>query len=272
MTPYVTFNATNRAASQLAFSQRGFPDVALVGFIPHSREIPAGSDYLKYTGLKRAGMKYLLRTGNYAPDEADVGSREDLVRYLCARAEYRGALLVSNLRLGYQRDGTPVFVSFEGLDEDVGVGYTLAQRLSRPHPLLRPPRPGSQQWMKRAIVPMQGVSRPDDERWAVAFGQQCVVISHWQCFRIGGVGNLASAFFTHQFAPFAWVHLEYTVCSDGQRSAEATSSYIPSVMSFGDWKVVDVTDMITNNFSDIDAFMTTRKDTPAPARPSWKVL
>jgi hypothetical protein len=267
---YTRFGAANPNAWGPRTAVVTAPDIAVIGFIPHLREIPPGSGYDVYAGVKRAGMKFLFRSGNYTPVELDGPS--DLVRYLDARGEYRGALLMSNISLSLCADGTPAEVRFEGLTDDVGVGYTPLQRLWRPTPALPLPPPGSHHWRKQVWRYDQGVWPADDPRWRVDFEPDCAILTHWQDFRICGLGNLASAFFTGQFAPFAWIQVEYKIFSNGRREAWVMGSHVPSLLSMVAWQAVDLQDMTQNDFAEVDGFITATPNTRAPPRLAWRVL
>lgn len=103
--------------------------------------------------------------------------------------------------------------------------------------------------MKTGLVNIRIVGKPNRKlaRRAVELGDDgtgskvtwqanCVTISCWVYFKIGGAGNLGSWILTGQWAPFAWIQLDYKICCDGSVTVNFYGTDMRSQYYYIDWE------------------------------------
>jgi hypothetical protein len=221
-------------------------DIAAIGYIPQCIDPPGA-----YSSV--TGMGLMFRSGNYQPP-SDISGPTDFVRYLASRREYRGALMVSNIEVIFERTADPKRVSFTILDDAFGCGYTLVQSLgSRPTGLPRP-APGSHQWRKSMVAPLKGKTR-GGSRLRIRGTSGMVQVDHWQTFQLSWAMQKAARAMTGSAPPFAWMMVTCRVFGDGGTDAHATASCVPTIRTFSDWRPLPGRCMLQNAQLEIDQFV-----------------
>ena len=222
------------SAAELPSTVRG-PDVAVIGWIPELRDLPAAYETLDWN--HRFAMWSLFRfSGN--PEPA-VTSLQDLAALEASR-EFRLALTIWNVEAVWNDSDEPKFI----WNRRATVGFT-------PYP-----RPGL---ARRGYFQGNANEVSDD----VSTTDDCIQVSVNFEVRISALADWGQAAATWHRAASASVSLKYSIYRDKRIVIDTSSTCIPSQMHLAGWGEFARNDMTLGPADDVRAFITTGRG-PAP--------
>ncbi len=180
----------------------------------------------------------LFDSGNQ-PAPLGFGGQTDFEKFVNSE-DFRAALSLRDVKLCCDGQGNPQSVTYRPYGE---VGYT-PMRTEVNWMLLNDP--------KVTLWHSKGVGSTGSK---VTFQNNCATISCWVYFKIGGVGNLGSWILTGQWAPFAWIQTDYTICCDGSITVKFYGTDIPTQYYYIDWSRIGLHDMLADTTNQIDGFL-----------------
>ncbi|EDM80052.1 hypothetical protein PPSIR1_20534 [Plesiocystis pacifica SIR-1] len=214
------------------------PDAAAIGWIPYYINfgwMRASIGDNAYTRHPNAGaLDTVFDSGNQPPPDS-FGGADAFRRYL-DDYDFRAALYIRNVKLcgcgsGERRLTYNYFTRG---------GYTPVRVLLAPN-------------TKATITHCAGVEAPGIE---TEWGGDDVTIRLWIRFKLGGLTNFGSWVMTGEWAPWAWMQMDYIIDCSGRVRIEFRGSYIPSQSFYVGWSKVATRSMLNNNKARIDGFLT----------------
>ena len=189
-------------------------------------------------------FRFLFRSGNRPRPPASFVDHAEFLEFLDGM-NLRAALAVWDVKL-YCRDGRPEAIVCR---HEERVGYT---------PFV----------VGRTIHYSMG---DGSERYAVEYSQDRAVIRQAIRFKIGKLGNAMARLMVGEWAPSAWMQIDYAFSCNGRIRIDFCGSFIPSQRYYRDWSHSGSFDMLTNSADDIDRFLYAGgcRDAPGHLHHSW---
>ncbi|HEX4278286.1 MAG TPA: hypothetical protein VHZ74_23185 [Bryobacteraceae bacterium] len=239
-----------------AYSVEG-PAFAAIAWIPYYRSLsalPSNSEFLQHRGAhSRYGLPpafwAMFYSGNPTDDwlsnpaARDIKSREQLLEFAQTR-NYRGLLAVDSLRLWFSENSRLSKITFDLLWK---IGYT---RIPMANGYMQGGAPHGPAGSKHfALFNSDG-------------GSQTLMI--WLRYKMGRLADLGGFAMSGQWAPSAFLQIEYRFNGSIPHSVRFLGSHIPSLSMYVKWKGLKVHDMVGIRREQIDGFFNAGKCTDAP--------
>jgi hypothetical protein len=216
--------------------------VAAVGFVPRTHggdgetSVEAAS-----SNARTARAIGALRAAGNEPPPRSFDDEQDFVAAL-RRRDHRGALALVEPRLSLDGSGSPVHVAFLVLEPRLGAGYVK----------------GADGEPEHNVTPAV-----DRCRFEARFGEDHVLIEHWQRYGLHNPLDLEGRFDPESPPPFGFVALSYRLYVDGRAEVALGGSYLPSCWFYRDWMRCHRRDMRRAQTEEIEAVLAPRRDRAA---------
>jgi hypothetical protein len=196
-----------------------FPPIRAVAWIPFFKKFRKDKypEYEKYVSGSKNGelaCDLLFLSGNDPEFDKKILHSEEAFDNFLKKKNYRAALVLSDIHLSQNRDGSLRILSKTAEKQKV-VGYTPIRDL-----LFRKKKP----WLySKGVGGIGSELEPD----YIAYSDK-IIISYKVHFRISKIGNLLAKSLTGHYAPKAKMRVDYEVRIDGTYRVFVTGSLIPN--------------------------------------------
>jgi hypothetical protein len=233
------------------------PDIAVVGWIPFYPSLKHLPPTHKYRESLATHM--LFNSGNNEPP-AEFGSYDDFNAWLDADKDYRGALYIRDITLRYENGLPAPSILYKANGR---MGYTPLKLVIAGVELAPPNKYRYRKGKSPSDFPLpQDIPLPDNVGSSIIFRYQ---------FKLSPLMDLIQRSITGQWAPNAWVSIEYQIYRTRVVRVLIRGSAIPSQHIYVNWRRVDHRkhDMMDNAEEEINGFMV---ETPGcKDAPSWVI-
>lgn len=240
---FLRFSETRDGEAESVTWQVAGESVAAIGFVARGAPAATGdriaSSRIASSRIDRA-VAALMDAGSEPPPRSFDDEQGFVTTLRCRR--HRGALALVEPLLSLDGSGVPTRVDFQVLDPRLGAGYL----------------PDAEGEPEHNIGPAV-----DTERHRVRFGEDHVLVEHWQRYGLDNPLELEGRFDPDSPPPFAFISFSYRIYVDGRAEVSLAASYLPSCWYYRDWMRCHRRDMRQATPTEIEAALVPRRERAA---------